>query len=87
VWHTHSFVVFFKHSDELKVAFVSSKKVGNAVYRAKGRRLLRALVLDKEKQLKNGKYIFVAKNAIFERDFNTLKKDFKYAIKKLDLFE
>ncbi|MEA3497945.1 MAG: ribonuclease P protein component [Campylobacterota bacterium] len=86
-WHTHSFVVFFQKSDDFKVAFVSSKKVGNAVYRAKSRRLLRALVLEKENQLTNGKYIFVAKNDIFERDFKTLQKDFKYAIKKLGLFE
>jgi ribonuclease P protein component len=71
----------------LKVAFVSSKKVGNAVYRAKSRRLLRALVLEQENQLTNGKYIFVAKIDIFKRDYNVLKKDFKYAIKKLDLFQ
>jgi len=61
--------------------------VGNSVYRSKSRRLLRALVLDKEDQLKNGKYIFVAKAAIFQRDFITLKKDFRYALKKLDLFK
>ena len=46
-----------------------------------------AAVLEKENQLQNGKYIFVAKNDIFERDYKTLQKDFKYAIKKLGLFE
>ncbi|MEA3314244.1 MAG: ribonuclease P protein component [Campylobacterota bacterium] len=86
-WHTHSFVTFFKESDDFKFAFVSSKKVGNAVFRAKSKRLLRALVLEKENQLKNGKYIFVAKNGIFERDFKVLQKDFKYAMKKLGLFK
>ena len=37
--------------------------------------------------LENGKYILVAKNAIFERTHKILKNDFKYAIKKLDLFK
>ncbi|MGB3750676.1 MAG: ribonuclease P protein component [Arcobacteraceae bacterium] len=86
-WHTHSFVVFFKESDNLNVAFVTSKKVGNAVYRNRARRVLRALVLEKEDQLKNGKYIIVAKNAIFDRTHKILQNDFKYAIKKLDLFK
>jgi len=45
------------------------------------------LVLEKEDQLANGKYIFVAKTDIFERDHKTLQNDFKYAIKKLGLFE
>jgi len=61
--------------------------VGNAVHRNRARRILRALVLEKEKELKNGKYILVAKNAIFERTHKILKNDFKYAIKKLDLFK
>jgi len=43
--------------------------------------------LEKENQLKNGKYIIVAKNAIFEREHKVLKNDFKYAIKKLNLFK
>jgi RNase P protein component len=43
------------------------------------------LVLDEEDQLKNGKYIFVAKNSILEREYKVLKNDFKYSIKKLDL--
>jgi len=43
--------------------------------------------LEKENQLKNGKYIIVAKNAIFERTYKVLQNDFKYAMKKLDLFK
>ncbi|MEA2019215.1 MAG: ribonuclease P protein component [Campylobacterota bacterium] len=86
-WHTHSFVVFFQKSDSFNVAFVSSKKVGNAVYRNRARRKLRALVLEKENQLQDGKYIFVAKNALLDREHKVLQKDFTYAIKKLGLFE
>jgi len=70
----------------LNVAFVSSKKVGNAVHRNRARRVLRSLVLKKEKQLQNGKYIFVAKNELFARDYQTLQKDFNFAMKKLGLY-
>jgi hypothetical protein len=41
--------------------------------------------LGKEDQLKNGKYIFVAKISIFEREYKVLKNDLEYAMKKLDL--
>ena len=71
----------------MNVAFVSSKKVGNAVHRNRARRVLRALVLEKEKQLQNGKYIFVAKNELFEREHKTLQKDFDFAMKKLGLYQ
>jgi len=49
--------------------------------------VLRALVLEKEKKLTSGKYIFVAKSELFERDHKTLQKDFNFAIKKLGLYQ
>jgi ribonuclease P protein component len=58
--------------------------VGNAVYRNKAKRVLRAIVLKHENKLSIGKYIFVAKNEIFKRDFKTLNDDFRYALKKLN---
>ena len=48
---------------------------------------MRALILEKETQLKNGKYILVAKNGIFEREHKVLQNDLKYVMKKLDLFK
>ncbi|XPV70635.1 MAG: ribonuclease P protein component [Halarcobacter sp.] len=86
-WHTHSFVVFFSVDENLKLAFVASKKVGNAVKRAKAKRKLRALTLKNENSLKNGKYIFVAKELVFQKSFEQLENDFKYAMKKLQLFK
>ncbi|MCK5111132.1 MAG: ribonuclease P protein component [Arcobacteraceae bacterium] len=86
-WHNHSFVAFFQGGQEkLNVAFVTSKKVGNAVKRNEARRRLRAVFLEFESLLKNGKYILVAKDEISNRDYKTLKKDFTWTMKKLDLF-
>ena len=69
------------------MAFVASKKVGNAVKRARAKRRLRALILNFENKIKSGKYIFVAKQNIFEKSPKELEKDFKYAMKKLDLLK
>jgi ribonuclease P protein component len=71
---------------KMQLAFVASKKVGNAVQRAKAKRKLRALVLEKEDHLKKGSYIFVAKASMFERDHKLLQKDFIFAMKKTGLF-
>lgn len=61
--------------------------MGNAVLRNKARRRLRALFLSYEKQIQTGKYIFVAKETIHEKDFEGLKKDFNFAFKRLELFK
>lgn len=68
------------------MAFVASKKVGNAVKRSKAKRLMRALTLKYQDNIKTGKYIFVAKEMIFQKNFKELENDFKYAMKKLQLF-
>ncbi len=77
--------MFYLQDTQLQLAFVSSKKVGNAVIRNRARRVLRALALENEKSLKTGKYIFVAKGELLNRSHQALKKDFKYAMKKLGL--
>ena len=69
----------------MQLAFVASKKVGNAVKRAEAKRKLRALILLNEEKIKTGKYIFVAKDRIFEKKSKELNQDFRYAMKKLDL--
>lgn len=67
------------------MAFIASKKVGNAVTRNKAKRVLRALALKNEKSLKSGKYILVAKSELLNQAHKTLQKDFTYAMKKLGL--
>ncbi|AXX87786.1 ribonuclease P protein component [Malaciobacter marinus] len=86
-WHTHSFVAFFSPAKDFKVAFVASKKVGNAVMRSKSKRRLRGMFVSFEKQVATGSYIFVAKQKIFEKDPKELKRDFIFALKRLELLK
>lgn len=72
---------------KMKLAFVASKKTGNAVFRAKAKRRLRACILDYEERLKEGSYIFVAKNLIHDKTFQDLKRDFNFAFKRLEVFK
>lgn len=47
---------------------------------------MRALILENELKIKTGKYIFVAKKEIENRDYKQLKKDFNFALKNLKAF-
>jgi ribonuclease P protein component len=57
------------------------------VQRNRAKRLLKAVVLENENKLSNGKYIFVAKPTILDKDFKSLGKDFNFAIKRLNLYK
>jgi ribonuclease P protein component len=48
---------------------------------------MRALFATYEKQIKTGKYIFVVKNTIHEKNVSQLKKDFNFAFKRLELLK
>jgi ribonuclease P protein component len=48
---------------------------------------MRALFASYENQLLVGNYIFVAKIAIHDRNFLELKKDFDFALKRLELLK
>jgi ribonuclease P protein component len=82
-----SFVAFFKSNDHFNIAFVASKKIGNAVVRNKAKRRLRAIFLEYENKIQEGSYIFIAKEALNNRDFKGIKKDFDFAFKRLELFK
>ncbi len=48
---------------------------------------MRALFASYEKQLLIGNYIFVAKTEIHNRTFLELKKDFDFALKRLEVLK
>ena len=48
---------------------------------------MRALFATYETQIKPGKYIFVVKNTIHEKNVLQLKKDFNFALKRLELLK
>ena len=67
------------------VGFVASKKIGNAVKRARAKRRLRALFLKMIPILKNGEYVLVAKQPVLDTPFSELEKAFRRAIRRLDI--
>jgi ribonuclease P protein component len=66
------------------VGFTASKKVGGAVKRNRAKRRLRALFIKYNDILKNGTFVFVAKNLIVDVEFLLLEKSFLYSLKKLN---
>ena len=86
-WHTTSFVAFFSSSPTLKAAFVTSKKIGNAVNRNKARRRMRALFATYEEKLVVGNYIFVSKIELHDKNYLELKRDFDFALKRLEVLK
>jgi ribonuclease P protein component len=83
-WHTPYFVLFFKKSDEYKVGFVASKKIGNAVHRNRAKRLLRAHFIENINLLSQGSYVLVAKPALIEENYSVIRKAYLHALKKCD---
>ena len=80
--HNPYFVLFFKKSDEHRVGFVASKKIGNAVYRNRAKRLLRAHFIENIDNISSGSYVLVAKPDILDQHFLEIKKSYLYALKK-----
>jgi ribonuclease P protein component len=81
-WHTPYFVLFYKKTDEYKVGFVASKKVGNAVHRNRAKRLLRAHFIENIDLLSKGSYVLVAKPALLNESFLEVRKSYLHALKK-----
>ena len=70
-----------------KIGFTATKKIGNAVKRNRAKRRLRALFCEHSSTLKDGTYIFVAKQSIIEATHNNLEKDFKKIISRSKAFK
>jgi ribonuclease P protein component len=77
-------VVFYKISDEKKAGFTAGKKVGNAVLRNLAKRRLRALFIEFQSKLKDGVYVFVAKESIKNINYKQLKSSLLWSFKRLE---
>ena len=85
--HAKSSVLFYLKGKEYKNGFTASKKVGNAVFRNRAKRRLRALFLEFSPHLRSGTYIFVAKEAIRDTSPESLKADMLRALKRVGAME
>ena len=70
-----------------KIGFTATKKIGNAVKRNRAKRRLRALFCEYSTSLKDGTYIFVAKQSINETSHQQLENDFKKILNKSKSFK
>jgi len=80
--HTPYFVLFYKKGTEDKVGFVASKKIGNAVYRNRAKRLLRAHFIENIDLISSGSYVLVAKPKLLSKNYLEIKKSYLHALKK-----
>jgi len=78
---------FLPHEGIHKIGFTATKKIGNAVKRNRAKRRLRALFCDYSSNLRDGYYIFVAKQSIIEVSYLNLQKDFKKVISRSKAFK
>ncbi|MDR0666391.1 MAG: ribonuclease P protein component [Campylobacteraceae bacterium] len=85
-WHCEGAVVFYKMSNEKKAGFTAGKKVGNAVLRNRAKRRLRAIFAQVEQGLKEGIYIFVAKEGLKNMDYKQLRSSLLWSFKRLECF-
>ena len=70
-----------------KIGFTATKKVGNAVKRNRAKRRLRALFCEYSNNLKDGIYIFVAKQSLIESTHKQLSNDFVKVINRSKAFK
>ncbi len=72
--------------EDIRVGYTATKKIGNAVVRARSKRRLRAIVREilKDHAYTNIDYIFIARNSTAVCDYKELKKDTIYAIKRIN---
>ena len=86
--HSSSVVLFFLPKNGIcKVGFTATKKIGNAVKRNRAKRRLRSHFNEYSNSLKDGTYIFVAKQSIIDIEHLNLQKDFKKIIVKSKAFK
>ena len=69
-----------------KVGFTATKKVGNAVKRNRSKRRLRSLFVKYSSSLKDGSYVFVAKDSTAECPYEKLESEFKKVLSRAKTF-
>ncbi|OYZ37059.1 MAG: ribonuclease P protein component [Alphaproteobacteria bacterium 16-39-46] len=67
---------------EVRVGFTATRKIGSAVVRNRARRRLRSTVdlIAKERSLKSGDYVLIARQITATAPFEVLMKDFRKAL-------
>ena len=76
--------LLYVRSNQKRIGFSGSKKVGVAVVRNRTKRRLRECVRPLIPQLKNGLYVFVARPSIAERPFVDVQKQVQQLLRRLD---
>lgn len=73
----------------IRVGFTASKKVGGAVVRNRARRRLKALAREviANEAAPGYDYVVIARAETATRDFADLRKDLRFALKRLRLLE
>jgi ribonuclease P protein component len=77
---------FLPQESVKKVGFTATKKIGNAVKRNRSKRRLRALFTKFSPKLKDGNYIFVAKQSTPDYPSHQLELDFKKVLYRAKSF-
>jgi len=77
-----------EQSQEIRVGYTASRKVGNAVARNRARRRLRAAVGEVMPlhAARGYDYVVIARAATVVRPFRALRDDLEYALKRLDVW-
>ena len=94
-WVTHGFILVAstqrgKSEPNLeylpRVGFTATKKIGNSVVRNKAKRILRALSQEvlTSSNTPAWDYVIIARKTLTTSNYEDLKKDFRWAIKKLE---
>ena len=75
------------NSNNIRIGFTASKKVGNAVCRNRAKRRLRELAREVMPihAMSGYDYVIIARITTNDRSFDNLRRDFKKALNRLDL--